>query len=73
MYVSIEDISGGQYIGRLGIEYVTERRWGFGAAVNLSAIDVDWNAIDTDELGSLLDASINYDINDFSVFVRLRF
>jgi len=73
LYVSIEDISGGQYIGRLGIEYLAGRRWGFGAAVNLSAIDVDWDAIDTEENGSLLSAAIEYDINDFSVFVRCRF
>lgn len=73
LYVSIEDISGGQWIGRAGIEYLLGDHWGFGAAINLSAIDVDWDAIDTDEHGSLLSAAINYDINDFSVFVRVRF
>jgi len=73
LYVSIEDISGGQWIGRVGIEYLAGRRWGFGAAINLAFIDVDWGAISSDELGSVLNASIKYDINDFSVFVRFRF
>ncbi len=73
LYVSIEDISGGQWIGRLGIEYLLGRHWGFGAAVNLATIDVDWDGIDTEQNGSLLSASIAYDINDFSVFVRFRF
>jgi hypothetical protein len=73
LYVSIEDISGGQWVGRLGIEYLLGRHWAFGGAFNLSAIDVDWDGIDTDELGNLLSASIVFDINDFSVFVRYRF
>ena len=73
LYVSIGDISGGQWIGRFGIEYLLGRHWGFGGAVNIATIDVDWDAVDTEELGNLLNASIIYDINDFSVFVRFRF
>jgi len=73
LYVSIEDISGGQWIGRLGIEYLLGRHWALGGAVNFSTIDVDWDAISTDELGNILSASIIFDINDFSVFVRFRF
>ncbi len=41
LYVSIDDISGGQYIGRLGIEYLAGKRWSFGAAINLATVDVD--------------------------------
>ena len=73
LYVTVGDISGGQWIGRFGIEYLLGRHWGFGGAVNLATIDVDWDGVETDELGNLLNASIAYDINDFSVFVRFRF
>ena len=73
LYVSIEDISGGQWIGRAGIEYLLGRHWGFGGAINLAFINVDWDGIETDEHGNLLSAAIKYDINDFSVFVRFRF
>jgi len=73
LYVSIEDISGGQWIGRLGIEYLLGKRWALGGAFNLSTINVDWAGIETDEGDSLLTAAIEYDINDFSVFARVRF
>jgi hypothetical protein len=73
LYVSVEDISGGQWIGRVGGEYLLGKHWGFGAAINLAFIDVDWDAIEDDELGSVLNMSLQYDINDFSVYVRFRF
>jgi len=41
----IGDIKGGQHIGRLAGEYITDRRWGFGAALNYSKIDVDWHDV----------------------------
>jgi hypothetical protein len=72
LYVKIEDIEGGQLIGRVGIEYLTGKRWGFGAAVNIAQAGVDWTAIATEE-GDILDARVDLDINDFSVFVRVRF
>lgn len=72
LYVKIDDIEGGQLIGRVRIEYLTDKRWGFGAAVNLSMVGVDWTAIAVEE-GDLLNAEIDLDINDFSVFVRVRF
>jgi hypothetical protein len=70
---SIDDISGNQYVGRVGAEYLLGRHWGFGAALNLSTVGADWNAIDTDDDGSLLSAAVDLDINDFSIFVRGRF
>ena len=73
LYVSIEDISGGQWVGRLGIEYLIGDHFSVGGAFNLSTIDVDWDGIETEEDGTLLNASIAYDINDFSLFVRARF
>jgi hypothetical protein len=73
LYVSIEDISGGQWITRVSGEYLLGKHWGFGAAINLAFIDVDWDAIQDDEMGSVLNMSLKYDINDFSIFVRFRF
>jgi hypothetical protein len=73
LYVSIEDISGGQWVGRLGIEYLIGDHFSVGGAFNLSTIDVDWDGIETEENGTLLNAAISYDINDFSVFLRARF
>jgi len=73
LYVSIEDISGGQWVGRLGIEYLIGDHFSVGGAFNLSTIDVDWDGIETEEDGTLLNAAISYDINDFSVFLRARF
>jgi len=73
LYVSIEDISGGQWIGRLGIEYLIGNHFSVGGAFNLSAIDVDWDGVQTEEGEGVLSAAIDYDINDFSVFLRARF
>ncbi len=72
LYISIEDISGGQWIGRVGIEYLAGKRWAFGAAINIATIDVDWDAIKTEEV-DVLNLALKMDINDFSVFVRVRF
>jgi hypothetical protein len=72
LYVKIDDIEGGQFIGRARIEYLAGKRWGFGAAINLATAGVDWTAIATEEK-DILDARIELDINDFSVFVRVRF
>lgn len=72
LYVKIDDIEGGQWIGRVGIEYLAGRRWSFGAAVNVAQATVEWTAIAIEE-GDLLSADIELDISDFSVFVRVRF
>ena len=72
LYLKIDDIEGGQWIGRAGIEYLAGRRWAFGAAINLSTIDVDWYAISTEE-EDVLSLTAKMDINDFSFFVRVRF
>jgi hypothetical protein len=70
--VKIDDIEGGQQIGRLAGEYITDRRWGFGAALNYSNIDVDWDNIDSPLQDDALMAVIDLDINDFSLYVRIR-
>jgi len=72
LYLSIDDISGGQWIGRASIEYLAGKRWAFGAALNLSNIDVDWDAISTAE-EHILNLTLDMGINDFSVFARVRF
>ncbi|MCG6947404.1 MAG: hypothetical protein LJE93_00600 [Acidobacteria bacterium] len=69
--VKISDIKGGQYIGRLAAEYLSTRRWGFGAAINYSAIDVDWESIKGPE-EDLLTAIIDLDLDDFSLYLRFR-
>ena len=73
LYLEIDDIKGGQWIGRVGIEYLVGDRWAFGGALNLAAIDVDWAGLETRENESVLTAALNMDINDFTVFARVRF
>ncbi len=70
--VKIDDIDGSQWVGRASIEYLVGKRWGFGAAVNLAPVDVDWNAISTEE-ADILNAAIAMDVNDFTIFARVRF
>jgi hypothetical protein len=71
--LTIGDISGSQYLGRMAFEYITDRRWGFGAAINLSTINVDWDALAGGEDQVDLSGHVNLDINDFSLYVRIRF
>ena len=71
--LKIGDIRGGQYIGRLAGEYITTRRWGFGAAVNYSKVDLDWDNIDGLIEEDALNAKIKLNINDISLYVRIRF
>jgi hypothetical protein len=69
--VNIGDIEGGQYIGRLAGEYITTKRWGFGAALNYSNVNVDWKDIDRVD-DDVLTAVIDLDINDISLYFRVR-
>jgi hypothetical protein len=71
--VTIGDISGSQYIGRLAFEYQTRKRWGFGAAINLSSVDVDWEGLEREDGQNELSGHIDFDIDDFSLYVRIRF
>lgn len=71
--VTFGDISGSQYIGRLAFEYQTRKRWGFGAAVNLSSIDIDWEGLSNEEGQNVLSGHLDFDINDISLYVRIRF
>jgi hypothetical protein len=72
LQIKIDDLEGGQWIGRVGIEYLAGKRWSFGAAVNLSTIDVDWNAITTEE-ETVLNLVLDMGINDLTLFARVRF
>ena len=72
LYIKLDDIEGGQWIARGGVEYLAGKRWSFGAAVNLSNIDVDWNAISTEE-DTVLNLVLDMGINDLSLFARVRF
>jgi len=71
--VKIGDVKGAQYIGRLAGEYITTRRWGFGAALNLSTVDVELEGLQNSDGDNQLKAIIDLDINDFSLYVRIRF
>jgi hypothetical protein len=73
LQVTIDDIDGGQWVGSADVQYLLGRHWGLGAAVNLSAVDVDWEGVETEDSVSLLTAAVDLDINDFSVFARFRF
>ncbi len=66
------DIRGGQYIGRLAGEYITSKRWGFGAALNYSNVDLDWDNIDDPIEEDTLRAKIDLGINDISLYFRVR-
>jgi hypothetical protein len=71
--VTIEDISGGQYVGRASIEYLAGRTWAFGASFNLSNINADVKNIEDEEGNPEFTARVDMDVNDVSVFVRVRF
>ena len=72
-YLSIGDVSGGQWIAQVGAEYITGRVWAFGVAINASAINVDWSGIENPDGDNELRARIDMDINDVSFYVRIRF
>jgi hypothetical protein len=73
LQVTIGDINGAQWVGRLDIEYLLGRHWGFGLAGNLATVDVDWKGLQTESGESLYTGAINMDINDISFFLRFRF
>ena len=70
--VKVGDIDGTQWVGHVGIEYLAGKWWSFGAGFNLATVDVDWAGIEVDQ-GNLLDGSVTWDIEDISVFARVRF
>jgi hypothetical protein len=71
--VKISDIDGTQWVGHVGIEYLAGNRWSFGVGGNLATIDVDWAGLDDAEGNPIYNGVINMDINDISVFARVRF
>jgi hypothetical protein len=72
LQVTIGDISGGQYIGRASFEYLIGKRWSVGGSLNLANINVDWEGIDNEDGEALLNGAFNMDVNDFSIFGRVR-
>jgi hypothetical protein len=70
--VKVGDIDGTQWVGHASVEYLVGDRWSFGAGFNLATIDVDWAGIDVDQ-GNALNGALKWDIQDLSVFARLRF
>jgi len=73
LYVKIGDVEGGQWIGRASIEYLLGKRWSFGGGFNLSQVEVDWKGLKDEEGNAELTGHIDLDIDDFSIFARVRF
>jgi hypothetical protein len=73
LYVKVGDIVGGGWIGRTTIEYLVGKRWAVGGGINLSQMSVDWTGIENREGESVLTAAVDMDINDISLFARVRF
>ena len=71
--LTIGDISGSQYIGRAGFEYLIGKRWAVGVAANIATVDVEAKNIKDDEDLVNLRATIDMDIWDLSLFGRVRF
>jgi hypothetical protein len=60
-------------VGKVDIEYLAGRRWGFGAALNFAKVDVDWVGLENEAGEATYTGAIDMDIGDVSVFVRVRF
>ncbi len=73
LYIELDDIKGGQWLGRVGIEYLLGDHWAFGGTVNAARIDVDWKGIDNPDSEALLAAALDMDIGDVTLFARVRF
>jgi hypothetical protein len=71
--VTIGDISGGQWIGRAGFEYLIGKRWAVGGAFNIATVDVSAGDIKDDDGFGTLNLTIDMDIWDISLFGRVRF
>jgi len=71
--LTIGDISGSQYIGRAGFEYLIGKRWSVGGAANIATTDVEAKNIKDDDDLVNLRATIDMDIWDLSIFGRVRF
>jgi hypothetical protein len=71
--VTIGDVSGGQWVGRAGFEYLLGKRWSVGGAANIATIDVDADNISGDLELVTLRATLDMDIWDLSLFGRVRF
>ena len=63
--VEIQDVKGGQWIGRLSMEHQTFTFIGFGLGINYSTIEVDGR-------GEEFRGVVDMDIDDVSVYVRIH-
>jgi len=71
--LTIDDISGGNYVGRASIEYLMGKRWSFGGAINLANVNAEVKNIEDGEGNPEFTARVDMSVNDFSVFARVRF
>jgi hypothetical protein len=71
--LTIDNFSGGNYVGRASIEYLVGKRWSFGGAINLANVNVDIKDIEDEDGNPEFTARVDMNVNDFSVFARVRF
>ena len=71
--ITIGDISGSQFIGRAGFEYLIGKRWSVGGALNMATVDVEAKNIKDDDDLVNLRMTVDMDIWDLSLFGRVRF
>jgi hypothetical protein len=71
--LTVGDVSGGQWIGRAGFEYLIGKRWSVGGAANIATVDVFADNIKDDDGLGTLNMDIEMDIWDLSLFGRVRF
>jgi len=73
LYLQVGDLEGGQWLANMNLEYLLNKRWAIGGSANISNIDIEWTGL-KDETGQKdLTSKIDLDINDVSLYVRLRF
>ncbi len=71
--ITIGDISGSQWVGRAGIEYLIGKRWSVGGSFNIATIYIEADDIGGERRHRTLNLSVDMDIWDFSIFGRVRF
>jgi hypothetical protein len=73
LFLKVDDFDGGQWNVRVEAEYLIGRRWAVGAGLNGARIFGDWGGVENDAGESLLTVAWDMDINDVSIFARVRF
>jgi hypothetical protein len=73
LYLQVGDLEGGQWLTNMNLEYLLSKRWAFGGSANISNIDIEWTGLKDDTGQKDLTSKVDLDINDVSLYVRVRF